>query len=89
MGNKGRQRGGNELICLQRAQRDGKEETSLRKRERRGSVCTEICNYRLDFRALMKGLHDTVTGQPEVAAPTMISSKKASESMRAARPQGS
>jgi len=43
----------NELMCLQRAQQDGKEETRLRKRERGGSVCTE--NYRLDYRALMKG----------------------------------
>lgn len=45
-------------------------------------MCTEICNYRLDYRALMKGLHDTGTGQPEVAAATMISSKKGSVSQR-------
>lgn len=62
---------------MQRAQRDGEEETRLGKRgERGGSVCTEICKYRLAYRALMKGLRDTGTGQPEVAAATMISSKK-------------
>lgn len=45
-------------------------------------MCTEICKYSLAYRALMKGLCDTGTGQPEDAAATMTSSKRASVSQR-------